>query len=1521
MSPLDRQEKLEAEWRAYRPGGSAPDWAAYLPSSGECSADLLDLLIRTDIEFRIKHGLTALLSVNYFDHPKLAGLYDDALIRNLLAWEMRLRRERGEFPRALDYFARFPNLTIDRGLLPPEMNHQKEAGSGLPAKLGRYRVLARLDRGGFGVVYRGLDEELQRSVAIKVPHRTFTIGSDDGYRVEARILARLDHPNIVPVFDVEHLEDGRLLIVSKFIDGKNFAQLLREGLIEISATVRLIATLADALHYAHLQGLVHRDIKPANILLDRSGRPYLTDFGLALREEDYGKGPQGVGTLQYMSPEQARNEGHRVDGRSDIFSLGVVLYEALTGRRPFQADSQSELREQIVALDPRPPRQIRDTIPKEIERICLKALSKVASERYLTARDFAEDLRSFLGENTAVSESLTLKTIQPPILPTVSKSQGKTIIVPRGLRSFEASDADFFLDLLPGPHDRTGSPESLQFWLHKIAMRIPEETFTVGLLYGPSGCGKSSLVKAGLMPRCPAEVDIIYVEATADLTEERLLTRIRSLHHDVPATASLSSVLTMLRRGEAGEPGRKLLLIVDQFEQWLHAHSYEFDSELVRALRQCDGKNLQCLLLVRDDFWMATTRFMRQLDIRIVEARNAAAVDLFDVRHARKVLTLFGRAHGALPREPQDLTAEQQKFVDQAIAGLSQEGKIVPVRLALFSEMVKSRDWHPGTLRAIGGVEGLGVNFLEEAFSSANAPARQRVHQNAVRAVLSRLLPELGKNIKGNMRSRSELLAASGYSQDSGDFDDLMQILHRELRLISPADPHGTEAGSASDMRSSDSEQFYQLTHDYLVGAVREWLTRKQKETPRGRAELLLEDRAQLYTARPNRRNLPSVSEWATIRWYLPRRTLTLPQRNMLARADRIYLSRLFIVGLALFLILGSVWYFNGEIRSDRLQAQLLDAHIARVPAIIDEMQNCRRWINPKLQAALASAPNPQHELRLRLALLPDDPEQAEHLLEKVLAAEPQDCYLIWSAMLPYASGIRPALDRAFAATPIDPERHLRILACLSTLDSDDPHWIISGPIAVEHLVNQPLPALSFWREMFRPAARHLLEPLADWLSNIKHDDASRLKLTTFYRSLSEGVIEAEKPLWNRIQVQRSSLPTPGDQKVAHLKSQANLLCALLAIERDNAVWPELRHSADPTLRTLIIERCAPCGVSPSLIRKRLDAESDPTIRAALVLSFGQFSDEAIPQTMKDQIAAKILKLFEHDTHPGVHGAAEWLLKRWKRQSEVDEIVRRLRTTSPTPSQHWYINPDGQTLVVLRGRHKYWNLADKDNSFQEMNCQFALSTKEITLAEFQKFQPNFHVRSNISLDPDCAVIDVSWNQAAEYCNWLSVRHGLQPCYKLEKNENATGDMIEFEDIHVRTGYRLPTVSEFLIAQQAGTSTVFACGDVDDLLYGQYAVYYVNSLHNNSRRPAPVGTRKPNGFGFFDLEGNVKEWCNLPLGHTNISGKYNSRYGISVGNSYRELPYFYNKRLNTFRFMSNSKSDDHGFRVLRQLNEN
>lgn len=849
-----------------------------------------------------------------------------------------------------------------------------------PHQIGRYRIEKLLGKGGFGSVYLAHDSDLDRYVAVKIPHPSLIKRPEDAqsYLKEARTVANLDHPNIVPVHDVGGTADFPCYVVSKYVQGMDLATKIQSRRFNSMEAAELVATVAGALHYAHKQGLVHRDVKPGNILIDNDGNPYVVDFGLALREEDVGKGPKHAGTAAYMSPEQARGEGHRVDGRSDIFSLGVVLYQLLVGRRPFRGDTQAEILEQVVSYEPRPLRQYDEKLPKELERICVRAMCKRVSERYSSAHDLAEDLRHFVAEQTANQSGSSQAGLATAVTsdsrasrpPTSGASvlSGSTAtevtaansgpnsshhpvqIVPKGLRSFDAHDADFFLELLPGPRDRAGLPESLRFWKNRIEEIDPEQTFSVGLVYGQSGCGKSSLIKAGLLPRLSDDVIPVYVEATPDETETRLLRGLRKRCPALEDHLQLKDSLTALRRGGGIPSGKKLLIVLDQFEQWLHVKNPE-DSQLVQALRQCDGGRVQCVVLVRDDFWMAATRFMRELDLRLLEGQNSAAVDLFPVRHAEKVLAAFGRAFGVLPEEATRTSSEQREFLEQSALGLAEEGKVVCVRLALFAEMVKGKSWTPATLKQAGGTKGVGAAFLEETFSASTAPPEHRYHEQAARKVLKALLPDSGTDIKGEMKSHDELLRVSGYRRSPSDFDGLVTILDRELRLVTPTDPDGRHGDDDASSVGETGQKYYQLTHDYLVHSLRDWLTRKQKETRAGRAELQLNDLAAVWGSKREKRYLPSLSESISLRFRTNSRSWTQLQREMMKAAKWYHTARSLavVIALAVITIVGWQWVSVERARNSQ----------SLVDAAVDALQNSRGDVVPYAVADLADLPQP----------------------------------------------------------------------------------------------------------------------------------------------------------------------------------------------------------------------------------------------------------------------------------------------------------------------------------------------------------------------------------------------------------------------------------------------------------------------------------------------------------------------------------------------------------------------------------
>jgi serine/threonine-protein kinase len=289
-------------------------------------------------------------------------------------------------------------------------------------KLGRYEVLRVLGKGAMGVVYEGRDPNLDRRVAIKTVKvenlsEEAAAEYEHRFRTEARSAARLQHPNIVSVYDSDRDADVAFLVM-EYIQGDDLKHHLDRGTrYSLEQSLKIIRDLLSALDYAHKQGIVHRDIKPANLLIEPGGRVKLTDFGVA-RIQDSGEATrtQGsmVGTLKYMAPEQV--QGQKIDSRADLFSVGVVLYQLLTDKRPFDGDNDFSIIHQIIGHHPPPPSSVNPRLPGALDAVVARALAKTREERFATARDFAVALQAAIRraeDQTVVPPPNPNKKVEP----------------------------------------------------------------------------------------------------------------------------------------------------------------------------------------------------------------------------------------------------------------------------------------------------------------------------------------------------------------------------------------------------------------------------------------------------------------------------------------------------------------------------------------------------------------------------------------------------------------------------------------------------------------------------------------------------------------------------------------------------------------------------------------------------------------------------------------------------------------------------------------------------------------------------------------------------------------------------------------------------------------------------------------------------------------------------------------------------------------------------------------------------
>jgi serine/threonine protein kinase/WD40 repeat protein len=610
-----------------------------------------------------------------------------------------------------------------RGSTPALPTPRPNGSSMIGRTISHYRITAELGSGGMGTVYRADDLKLDRTVALKFLAPEFLRDPDAKSRFvhEAKAASALDHPNICTIHGIEETTDGRLFIAMACYEGETVKDRIARGALPIEDAIEITVQVAEGLAKAHGLGIVHRDIKPANVMVTEDGLVKLLDFGIAKLAGATQVTQTGavLGTMPYMSPEQL--QGEAVDRRSDVWSLGVVLYEMLTGTLPFTGEVPQAVAYGIVHADPKPLADQRGDVPSEVARTVATCLRKNPAERYNGAGELLLQLQPIAG-----TRRTTLAADRTVSMRELTDAQHRRPYP--GLASFTADDAEFF-------HGRESQVESLWQKLRRSRMLA---------LVGPSGVGKTSFLQAGLLPARPrgwgvlcstpgsSPLAALRSALAPELTDDRKALQFLVREHDVEAT------LEGMRRWRRQHD--EALLVIDQFEELFTLNPDEEQARFAGLLsRLVFEADVHVVISLRDDFLYRCHEY-------------AALAPTFES------LTVLGPLTGGTLRRALQTPArdcgyhfEDTALLDEMIAAVEGERGALPLMAFTVARLWEHRDQERGLLtreayRQIGEVDGALAQHAEVMMDQIGAecePLVREIFRNLVtaqgtRAVLDR---------------------------------------------------------------------------------------------------------------------------------------------------------------------------------------------------------------------------------------------------------------------------------------------------------------------------------------------------------------------------------------------------------------------------------------------------------------------------------------------------------------------------------------------------------------------------------------------------------------------------------------------------------------------------------------------------------------------------------------------------------------------------------------------------------------
>ncbi len=564
-------------------------------------------------------------------------------------------------------------------------------------------------------------------------------------------------------------------------------------------------------------------------------------------------------------------------------------------------------------------------------------------------------------------------------------------------------------------------------------------------------------------------------------------------------------------------------------------------------------------------------------------------------------------------------------------------------------------------------------------------------------------------------------------------------------------------------------------------------------------------------------------------------------------------------------------------------------ADTARVPTLVEGMRLHREWTDPMLRQRFnQSKPGSTERLHAALALAPVDASKRDFLQEQLHQVTPRQFSVLRDTLRPYRDKIIDSLWPMASGEQHSAEARFRAAACLAEFAPSDERWNEIATFVAQHLTGTVSSTdFGYWLLYFQPASHQIVNELTAIHANREnpatHLKAAALALAEYCRrepdKLANVVLAADtsaefkpliaslrphaataKPLLiDQMRAKIAGQPDP-QQRETHWQRQAIAAVALVQLGYGDKVWPLLKFTANPSIRSYVIEFLGQLDTDHNILFARLRQEDDVSIRRALIQALGGLDQERIPVADREGIAAWMAQSYTSDPDPGIHASASWALRRWKFPlPPMSEANRRVPSEIlPVGEYRWFVNSQGQTMVAMS------SMARRSNRTEQYN--FAIASCELTASEFARFDDSHgkvppeladRLRQDQRWAPDRPASSISWYAAAEYCNWLSARDGIsedQWVYEPGPDgKYSDGMKIKKNCLELR-GYRLPTFREWRQACRCGTGSTYSFGDPVSLLDR-----YANTVLNSSGISKPVGQLLPNDAGLFDMHGNVLEW--------------------------------------------------------------